>query len=55
VLSVITAFPGQNGASIANRNDFMKQGYYFTTQNKEIIESSIGQVVESIKRFIDFK
>ncbi len=55
VLSVITAFPGQNASGIANRNDFMKQGYYFTTQNKEIIESSTGQIVESIKRFSDFK
>ena len=49
VLSVITAFPGQNGASVANRNDFQKLGYYFTTTNKEVIEKSVGQVVESFK------
>jgi hypothetical protein len=49
VLSVITAFPGQNGASVANRNDFQKLGYYFTTTSKEVIEKSAGQVVESFK------
>jgi hypothetical protein len=49
VLSVITAFPGKNGASVANRNDFEKLGYYFTTTNKEVIENSVGQTVESFK------
>ena len=51
VLSVMTAFPGKNGAEVANRNDFMKDGYYFTTQNKEVIEKSSGSVSERIKRF----
>jgi hypothetical protein len=47
VLSVMTAFPGKNGAEVANRNDFMKQGYYFTTTSKEVIENSKGSVAES--------
>ena len=47
VLSVMTAFPGKNGAEVANRNDFMKQGYYFTTTSKDVIENSKGSVVES--------
>ena len=51
VLSVMTAFPGKNAVSISNRNDFMKDGYYFTTQNKEVIEKSSGSVSERIKRF----
>jgi len=51
VLSVMTAFPGKNAVSIANRNDFMKDGYYFTTQNKEVIEKSSGSVSERIRRF----
>jgi hypothetical protein len=50
VLSVMTAFPGQNGASVANRNDFQKLGYYFTTTSKEVIEKSVGQTVESFKK-----
>lgn len=57
VLSVMTAFPGKNGSEIANRNDFMKQGYYFTTTSKDIIENSKGSVSESlrhIKRFRKF-
>ena len=55
VLSVMTAFPGKNAVSIANRNDFMKDGYYFTTQNKEVIEKSSGSVSESFKRIKKFK
>jgi hypothetical protein len=55
VLSVMTAFPGKNAVSIANRNDFMKDGYYFTTQNKEVIEKSSGSVSESLKRIKKFK
>ena len=55
VLSVMTAFPGKNAVSIANRNDFMKDGYYFTTQNKEIIENSSGSVSESFRRIKKFK
>jgi hypothetical protein len=51
VLSVMTAFPGKNAVSISNRNDFMKDGYYFTTQNKEVIEKSSGSVSERIKKF----
>jgi hypothetical protein len=51
VLSVMTAFPGKNAVSIANRNDFMKDGYYFTTQNKEVIGKSSGSVSERIRRF----
>ncbi len=47
VLSVMTAFPGKNGAEVANRNDFMKQGYYFTTTSKDVIENSKGSVAES--------
>jgi hypothetical protein len=47
VLSVMTSFPGKNGAEVANRNDFMKQGYYFTTTSKEVIENSKGSVAES--------
>lgn len=60
VLSVMTAFPGKNGASVSNRNDFMKQGYYFTTTSKEIIEKS-SSIAESknnmkyIKTFESFK
>ena len=55
VLSVITAFPGQNGASVANRNDFEKLGYYFTTTSKEVIEKSVGQTVESFKKMKHIK
>jgi len=55
VLSVMTAFPGKNAVSIANRNDFIKNGFYFTTQNKEIIEKSQGSVSESFKRIRKFK
>lgn len=51
VLSVITAFPGQNAVMIPNRNDFMKDGYYFTTQSKQVIENSVGELVERIKSF----
>ena len=47
VLSVMTAFPGKNGVSIANRNEFIKNGLYFTTTSKEVIEMSKGSVVES--------
>ena len=47
VLSVMTAFPGKNGVSIANRNEFIKNGLYFTTTSKEVIEMSKGVVVES--------
>lgn len=55
VLSVITAFPGKNGVSIANRNEFQKNGLYFTTTSKEVIEMSKGQLSESnILRFEDF-
>jgi len=67
VLSVMTYFPGENGAEVANRNDFMKQGYYFTTTSKDVIENSKGsygvlegkQIRESIhkqlKRIKTFK
>jgi len=55
VLSVMTAFPGKNAVSIANRNDFIKNGFYFTTQNKEVIEKSQGSVSESFKRIRKFK
>jgi hypothetical protein len=55
VLSVMTAFPGKNGSEVANRNDFMKSGYYFTTTSKQVIESSHGQVSESkVLKFDDF-
>ena len=54
VLSVMTAFPGKNGAEVANRNDFQKFGYYFTTTNKEVIEKSVGQTVESFKHLKRF-
>jgi hypothetical protein len=59
VLSVMTAFPGKNGVSIANRNEFIKNGLYFTTTSKEVIEMSKGSVVESktlkyIKTFESF-
>lgn len=54
VLSLITAFPGQNAVDIPNRNDFMKQGYYFTTQNTDIIEKSTGQFSESVISFSRF-
>ena len=47
VLSVMTSFPGKNGAEVTNRNDFSKLGYYFTTTSKEVIESSTGQIAES--------
>ena len=55
VLSVMTAFPGKNGTEVANRNDFMKQGYYFTTTSKEVIENSKGSVAESLKHIKTFK
>ena len=55
VLSVMTAFPGKNGAEVANRNEFMKQGYYFTTTSKDVIENSKGSVVESLRRIKTFK
>ena len=55
ILSVMTAFPGKNGSEVANRNDFMKSGYYFTTTSKQVIESSHGQVSESkVLKFDDF-
>ena len=54
VLSVITAFPGKEGASIANRNDFMKNGHYFTTTSKEVIERSTGQVSERVMGFTQY-
>ena len=54
VLSVMTAFPGQNGAEVANRNDFEKLGYYFTTTNKEVIENSVGQIAEGFKHLRKF-
>jgi hypothetical protein len=43
VLSVITAFPGKNGSTIANRNDFIKSGFYFTTQSKEVLSSVVKE------------
>jgi hypothetical protein len=55
VLSVMTAFPGKNGAEVANRNDFMKQGYYFTTTSKDVIENSKGSVAESLRHIKPFK
>jgi len=57
VLSVMTAFPGKNGAEVANRNDFEKLGYYFTTKSKEVIEKSVGQMTEGfmhIRKFNNF-
>ena len=54
VLSVMTAFPGQNGAEVANRNDFEKLGYYFTTTSKEVIEKSVGQVAEGLRHLRKF-
>lgn len=54
VLSVVTAFPGKEGAAISNRNDFMKSGYYFTTKSKEVIEGSVGQVAESVMGFSQY-
>jgi hypothetical protein len=50
----MTAFPGQNGAEVVNRNDFEKLGYYFTTTNKEVIENSVGQVAEGFKHLKKF-
>ena len=55
VLSVITAFPGKNGVSIANRNDFMKSGYYFTTQSKEVLSPVKESNLIYFKRFESFK
>lgn len=55
VLSVMTAFPGKNGAEVANRNEFIKQGYYFTTTSKDIIENSKGSVAESLRHIKTFK
>jgi hypothetical protein len=49
VLSVITSFPGENGLNIPNRNDFIKNGLYFTTTNPEVIEKSTGSLTESRK------
>ena len=60
VLSVMTAFPGKNGVSIANRNEFINNGLYFTTTSKEVIEMSRGSITESktlryLKTFESFK
>jgi hypothetical protein len=56
VLSVMTSFPGKNGVSIANRNEFIKNGLYFTTTSKEVIEMSKGQLSENkISRFDEFE
>ena len=55
ILSIITAFPGKNGAEISNRNDFQKSGYYFTTTNKKVIENSIGQTIESFRHLKTFE
>jgi hypothetical protein len=55
VLSVITSFPGKNAVDVPNRNDFIKNGYYFTTQNKEVIEKSSGSVSESFRKIKRFK
>jgi hypothetical protein len=54
VLAALTAFPGKEAVTIANRNDFAKQGYYFTTQNKEVIEKSTGQMSENVENFNSF-
>lgn len=55
VLSVITAFPGKNGVSISDRNEFIKNGLYFTTTSKEVVEMSRGQLSENtILRFDNF-
>jgi len=54
VLSVMTAFPGQNGAAITDRNEFMKQGYYFTTTNKDVIDKSTKNESFKIKYFSDY-
>jgi hypothetical protein len=54
VLSVMTAFPGQNGAEVVDRNDFEKLGYYFTTTSKEVIEKSVGQIAEGFKHLRKF-
>lgn len=51
VISVITAFPGGNAVNIPNRNDFMNGGYYFTTQNDEVIQKSLEQLSEDVKSF----
>ena len=55
VLSVATAFPGKNGAEVTNRNDFMKNGYYFTTTSKDVIENSTGSFAESLKHLKSFR
>lgn len=54
VLSIITAFPGQNAVSIANRNDFIDKGFYFTTQSEEVIKKSTGELVEKVKTFFEY-
>lgn len=57
ILSVMTAFPGQNAVAIPNRNDFMKQGFYFTTSSKDVIEKSSGSFMEArlFKSFEKFR
>ena len=55
VLSVITAFPGKNGSTIANRNDFIKSGFYFTTQSKEVLSPIKESNLIYLKRFQSFK
>lgn len=55
VISVITAFPGKNGAEVANRNEFMDLGYYFTTTSKEVIETSNGSVENKVSESSKFK
>lgn len=55
LLSVATSFPGKNGAEVSNRNEFMKQGYYFMTTSNEIIEKSVvtneSHFIKSFKLF----
>jgi hypothetical protein len=48
VLSMVTAFPGQNGAEVADRNDFAAKGYYFvhagSNPNPEAEQTPPGEV-----------
>lgn len=34
LLNIITAFPGNTGLDVTNRNDFSSYGYYFTSKSK---------------------
>lgn len=42
VLSLVTAFPGENGANISDRNKLTEEGFYFLTKNQEVLKGAKG-------------